>query len=137
MQHDMVTKTKDFLMAEGKVKFAYLFGSMATDSAGPLSDLDLAVYLDGRLNCFTTRLHLMEALAKKLASERFDLVVLNQAPVVLQFEVIKHGIVLKEDKPRRITFETQVLREYLDYGYLRQVQHEALKQGLRRMAAHG
>jgi len=93
--------------------------------------------LDGRLNCFTTRLHLMEALAKKLASERFDLVVLNQAPVVLQFEVIKHGIVLKEDKSRRITFETQVLRAYLDYGYLRQVQHEALKQGLRRMAAHG
>jgi predicted nucleotidyltransferase len=110
---------------------------MANGSTGPLSDLDIAVYLDGRLNSFTAKLHLMEALAKKLASEQFDLVVLNQAPVVLQFEVIKHGKVLKEDKPRRITFETQVLRAYLDYGYLRQVQHESLKQGLRRQAAHG
>jgi predicted nucleotidyltransferase len=137
MMHDIVAKTKDFLMAERKVKFAYLFGSMANGSTGPLSDLDIAVYLDGRLNSFTAKLHLMEALAKKLASEQFDLVVLNQAPVVLQFEVIKHGKVLKEDKPRRITFETQVLRAYLDYGYLRQVQHESLKQGLRRQAAHG
>ncbi len=135
--HDMVTKTKDFFMAERKVKFAYLFGSMANNSTGPLSDLDIAVYLDGRRNCFTTRLHLMEALAKELASERFDLVVLNQAPVVLQFEVIKHGKVLKENKPRRITFETQVLREYLDYGYLRQVQYESIKQGLSRKAVHG
>lgn len=136
--HDLVAKSKDFLMAERKVKFAYLFGSMANNSAGPLSDLDIAVYLDGRLNCFTAKLHLMESLAKKLASERFDLVILNQAPVVLQFEVIKHGKILKEDKPRRITFETRVLREYLDYDYLRQLQYDSLKQELRRQAAaHG
>jgi hypothetical protein len=133
----MMAQTKDFLMAESKVKFAYLFGSMANGSIGPLSDLDIAVYLDGRLNSFTTRLHLMEALAKKLGSEQFDLVILNQAPVVLQFEVIKYGKVMKEDKPRRITFETQVLREYLDYGYLRQVQCDALKHDLIRQATHG
>ncbi len=137
MMHTLVALVKDFLITEKRVKFAYLFGSMANASNGPLSDLDLAVYLDGRLNCFVTRLHLMEAMAKKLASERFDLVVHNQAPVVLQFEVIKSGKVLKEDKPRRITFETQVLREYLDYGFFRQVQYDSLKHDLTRQAARG
>jgi predicted nucleotidyltransferase len=134
---DVAATVKEFLAVEHKVKFAYLFGSTARNAAGPLSDLDVAVYLDGRVDFFTTRLLLMESLAKRLGTEKFDLVVLNNAPVVLKFEVLKNGRLLKEDRPRRVLFETQVLQEYLDSAYLRQVQNAYLKDSLQRRDVHG
>ena len=129
---DKVETVKVFLAAERRIKFAYLFGSLANGNAGPLSDLDLAVYLDGRLDCFTWRLKLMEALAGVLKTENFDLVVLNNASTVLKHEVISDGIVLKDDKPRRVTFETRVLREYLDTAYFREVQINYLKEQIKK-----
>jgi predicted nucleotidyltransferase len=113
------------------VKFAYLFGSMASGKAGPLSDLDLAIYLDRRLDSFKYRLQLMERLARLLKSEKFDLVVLNSAPVVLKYEVVKNGIILKDDRPKRVMFETAVLQEYLDTAYLREVQHEYVQRQIK------
>jgi len=135
----LVTTTDlvDFFASESQVKFAYLFGSRARSAAGPLSDIDLAVYLDGRVNFFTKRLALMEALAKKIRTENFDLVVLNQAPPVLRYEVIKTGIVLKEDKIRRILFETEVLRTYLDTIPMRKIQNQYLKSSLQKKAGNG
>lgn len=127
-----------FFTSESRVKFAYLFGSLANGGAmGPLSDLDLAVYLDGRVNFFTNRLTLIESLAKKICTENFDLVVLNQAPLVLRYEVIKNGIVLKENKPRRIMFETEVLRTYLDTAPMRKIQYQYLKASLKKEAGYG
>jgi predicted nucleotidyltransferase len=124
------SSVKEFLASEKTIKFAYLFGSMARNDDGTLSDLDLAVYLDGRVDSFSCRLKIMETLAKKIGSEKFDLIVLNNASVLLRHEVVKEGIVLKEDRPRRVMFETQVLREYLDTAYLRQVHREYLKESL-------
>ena len=135
--HDLIAAIKEILCAENMVKFAYLFGSLAHNKAGRLSDIDVAVYLDGRVDFFTTRLLLMESLAKRLRSERFDLVVLNRAPLVLKFEVIKYGIVLKEERSRRVIFETRVLREYLDSAYLRTIQRDYLKESLRRSHTNG
>jgi predicted nucleotidyltransferase len=104
---------------------------VASGATGPLSDLDLAVCLGGRINLFKARLCLSEALAKALKSEKFDLVVLNSATLVLKHEVIKNGIVLKEDRSRRILFETQVLREYLDTSYLRNVHYQYMRQQIK------
>ena len=131
------TKLVDFFASESQVKFAYLFGSHAHGAAGPLSDIDLAVYLDGQVDFFTTRLTLMVSLAKKIRTENFDLVVLNQAPPVLQYEVIKTGVILKENKPRRVMFEAAVLRTYLDTIPMRKIQNQYLKDSLQKKAGHG
>ena len=45
------------------VKFAYLFGSQARENTGPLSDIDIAVYVDKRNNLFSFRLLLQEEIA--------------------------------------------------------------------------
>jgi uncharacterized protein len=134
---EKVEVAKAFLAGERKVKFAYLFGSLASGNSGPLSDLDLAVYLDGRLDPFIYRLKLMEALAKVLKTEHFDLVVLNNAPVVLKHEVIKDGIILKDDRSRRVMFESLALREYLDTAYLREVQRGYLREQIKRGSFFG
>lgn len=129
---ETVDALRAFLTTEGRVKFGYLFGSLAHGNAGPLSDVDVAVFLDGRLDFFTFRLKLMEAMTKVLKTENFDLVVLNKAPVVLAHEVISGGIILKDDRPRRVIFESRVLREYLDTAHLRDVQRSYLKEQMRR-----
>lgn len=120
-----------------QVKFAYLFGSQARGNAGPLSDVDVAVFLDRRLSCFEWRLRLMEQLAQVLETERLDLVVLNDASPVLRYEVIREGQVIKEDKKKRVEFETRALAEYLDTAFLRKEQRAYLKQQLTRSDIHG
>lgn len=127
MDNQIIEKIKTFLAADRRVKFAYLFGSAAKGMAGPLSDLDIAVYLDGRIDRFDYRLKLMESLARAIKTERFDLVVLNDATPLLCHEVIKDGIVLKEDRPRRVMFEVYAMREYLDTAYLREVRCRYIK----------
>ena len=137
LKPDLIDMLREFMAAEKLVQFSYLFGSVARQTAGPLSDIDIAVYVDARVNIFKRRLTLMEALAKKIGSERFDLVVLNVAPVVLKYEVIKNGIVLKEDRPRRVVFESRVLREYLDSAHMRAIQYQYLKESLLRSGTNG
>ena len=73
----------------------------------------------------------MEALAKVLKTEKIDLVVLNNSPIVLTHEVIKAGIVLKDDRPRRVMFESRALRDYLDTAYLREVQRGYLREQIK------
>jgi hypothetical protein len=95
------------------------------------------VYLDGRVDLFATRLRLMASLAKRIRTEKFDLVVLNEASPVLRYEVVKGGLVLKESKARRVLFETEAMRSYLDTAPLRAVQRQYLKASLRKEAVHG
>ncbi len=125
------------LEKDRRVKFAYLFGSRARGQAGPLSDTDVAVYLDRRINARTYRLYLMEKLAKALRTDHLDLVVLNQAPPLLRHEVIKYGRLLKDDAARRIPFEAEVIRECLDTAYLRQIQRLALGEEIKRGIVFG
>ncbi|MDO3376772.1 type VII toxin-antitoxin system MntA family adenylyltransferase antitoxin [Geoalkalibacter halelectricus] len=111
-----------------QVKFAYLFGSHARGDAGPLSDIDVAVYLDRRLDPFRFRLSLLESLAHRLGTERFDLVTLNDASPLLRYEVVRQGVVIKENRQRRIPFEVRALSEYFDTEHLRKTQREYLKE---------
>jgi hypothetical protein len=59
VNNSLLDVIKNFLANTRVVKFAYLFGSHARGNAGPLSDVDLAVYLDNRMNLFSARLSLL------------------------------------------------------------------------------
>jgi predicted nucleotidyltransferase len=62
---------------------------------GPLSDIDLAIYVDNQLDLFSIRLRLLDELSRLLKDHPFDLIILNTAPLMLQYESIRQGIVLK------------------------------------------
>ncbi|MBE9485923.1 MAG: nucleotidyltransferase domain-containing protein [Desulfuromonadales bacterium] len=70
-------KINSLLAQAPHVQFAYLFGSCARGDTGPLSDIDIAVYLGGRVAPFDYRLRLIESLAQALGTEHFDLVTLE------------------------------------------------------------
>lgn len=125
-----INQLKAVLAEIPRVKFAYLFGSQARGDTGPLSDMDIAVYVDRRMDFFRLRLILLESLAQRLSTDRFDLVVLNDASPLLKYEVVRQGVVIKENRQRRIPFEVRTLSEYFDTEHLRKTQRQYLKEKL-------
>ena len=123
----LLEKLQEVLRAEPMVKFAYVFGSVVAGSRGPLSDIDVAVYCDARADYLSFRAALMERLVRGLGMENVDLVVLNNAPAELRYSVILGGRIVKEDKARRVPFETATLSEYLDFSPFRDVQSSAIR----------
>jgi uncharacterized protein len=123
----LLEKLQEVLRAEPRVKFAYVFGSVVAGRGGPLSDIDVAVYLDARADYLSLRAALMERLVRGLGMENIDLVVLNNAPAMLRYSVISEGRIVKEDKARRVPFEAATLSEYLDFSPFRDVQSSAIR----------
>ncbi len=110
----------NFFRSIDSVKLAYLFGSIVRGDANELSDVDIAVMLDESLSkkdMFNEELDLISELTHVLKSDKIDLVVLNDAPLLLKYNIIKNGHVLKTNEKKRISFETGVMSRYLDERY--------------------
>ncbi|WP_114279074.1 type VII toxin-antitoxin system MntA family adenylyltransferase antitoxin [Thioalbus denitrificans] len=125
MDGDHLSALSQFLREEPAVLFAYLFGSRARGTHGPMSDFDIAVHLAQNVDLFTFRLQMLEQLNRLLKTDKVDLVVLNDAPLLLRHRVIRDGRLLKEHHDERVRFESRTLRDYLDSAYLRRTQTRA------------
>ncbi|MEO7493333.1 MAG: nucleotidyltransferase domain-containing protein [Massilia sp.] len=87
----------------------YLFGSHASGHAGPDSDIDLAVLVDGKV----TTLDLWN-LAQELASRAdcdVDLLDLRAASTVMQYQVITNGKRIWEKNSEPALYECYILSE--------------------------
>jgi len=122
---EMISKKPDLkkIFSLYPVKFAYLFGSQARGETGPLSDIDLAVFLDPNLDKdkrFKIRVELISRLLqmyKKEAGE-VDLIVLNDTFNLLAYNIIFDGeVVYNVDETMRIRFESKVMSFYFDREY--------------------
>ena len=99
-----------------EVRFAYLFGSTARGDDGPLSDIDLAVFLDEAADPFETRLSLIDLVTRRLGDDRVDVVVLNTAPVALAGRVLaSRQLLFERDAFARHRYESRVMREFADF----------------------
>jgi predicted nucleotidyltransferase len=112
------TQIQEYLAGKDAIVAAYLFGSAAMEQAHPLSDLDFALLLDASLDeelAFNLRLETMANLAR-LARRPVDVVLLNQAPPLLLFQVFRHGrLIFERDKIVRCLFQMQALNRYYDF----------------------
>lgn len=99
------------------VALAYLFGSRAEGNVGPLSDYDIAALLDRDADHEAIRLHLTRQIrrALQIEAEAVDLVLLNEAPVELAFNVIASGkLICQRDAATRVEYEATVMSRYYD-----------------------
>jgi len=119
------------------ISAAYLFGSQASGTAGPLSDTDVAVLVKpatGVDQRFRLRLELIAQATRLLHTDRVDLIILNDAPILLRHRVIRDGELLVErERTERVRFETATILEYLDTKPLR----AELARGVQRRLAEG
>jgi len=81
---------REALLEDENVMFAYIFGSVARGTAHGLSDVDIAVYL--RDPSTESYLKLLGRLPTRACKE-LD-VVLNTAPPLLRYRIIKEGKLL-------------------------------------------
>jgi len=106
------------------VVFAYLFGSGAAGHLQPLSDVDVAVYLEDGVDAVNARLEAIGAVTAHLGTDEVDLVVLNTAPTALVGRILGSRRVLFDRDPfRRHRFESQALRTFMDW---RIIEHRLL-----------
>jgi predicted nucleotidyltransferase len=116
-----------------EVRAALLFGSQATDSARPDSDIDVAVLLaaDSSKQLTETEIvrRLLGALSCELAADRLDLVILNSAPPALAFQALKHGRVALERDPRDLhRFRVRTYSAHADYEHVERLFRAVTKQ---------
>lgn len=106
----------EYFAQRPEVVAAYLFGSQAEGVARPDSDVDLAVYLDPVPDDdLGYRLDMMED-TRRIAGKDTEIVILNQAPLLLQFQVIQKGIILYERSgEERAYYEMSAVGRYYDY----------------------
>ncbi len=122
------------LFRQHGVLAAYIFGSLARGrdpSRVTLdSDLDLAVLLPWEWTPDERRqaaLSLEHDLWGLFGRGDMDLVVANDAPLILQHRIIRErDILFGRDAPERVGFEWRTFREYLDTQPMRNTRYTAL-----------
>lgn len=99
-----------------KIKFAYIFGSQANGKVLENSDIDIAVYFAEEISPVEDayiRGDIIEE-GKAFFKKDVDIVSLNNASLLLKYEIIHNGIVIK-DHDEVGDFESLALREYFDF----------------------
>ena len=129
---ELLRRLKKALEAK-HIRLAYLFGSYAEGNAASMSDIDVAVLLEGEgRNLSQAYRKTMLAVMDALGSERFDLLLLNNAPLALQFQVISERRTLyARDEQVLNDFEMAVIRKFQDTSRLRKVQERYVRERAR------
>ncbi len=123
------------LFTQSPVNAAYLAGSLSTrTSFGHLTDVDIAILLMEQIKSdqfLDYQLYFFSELAKRLESDSIDVVILNQASLLLKLQVIKYGqILFSRDEKLRVAFETKAVMDYLDFKKYDDIQNQALSRRL-------
>jgi len=101
------------------IVFAYVFGSYAKERSGLLSDFDIAIFINPKIEINKRdkiRFDIKDDIEKFL--KKTDVVVLNEAEPFLEKEVVYDGKVLyaKDDNARR-HYEANAIGRWLDWEY--------------------
>ena len=128
-----LARLRDALDVPG-VLAAYLIGSQARGSAGPLSDVDVAILHDPSLDSrarLDLRLAAVAAAGAALATTEVDVVILNGAPPLLRQRALRDGKLLLDRDPRaRIGFQVRTLNDYVDTEPLRRLRAHQLRRSI-------
>jgi len=111
-----INEIKKILVAMPEVKFAYLFGSYAKETAVSKSDVDIAIFVHENFNLFDAKLKVHHTLEIALNKE-IDIVALNHVKNFnLLKDILDNNILLKDSKDDfRVMFELRKEHEIKDY----------------------
>jgi len=111
------------------VLFAYVYGSCATGTTHPFSDVDIGVYIDPETvdSALAIELDLSLALDKLLEHNiETDVRCLNTLPLNFVGQVLAESILLySRDENSRVDFEVRIRKKYFDFMPVLQGYHKA------------
>jgi len=100
-----------------QVLTVYLFGSYACGRTTPLSDIDIGLLLVDNLpdmDSFRVEMSLQGDFQKIFKTNNIDLVVLNKAPLPVQYNATCGILLFSADEQKRTAFEEYVRKYYID-----------------------
>ena len=101
----------------------YLFGGLAENDVKPLSDLDFGILLSRKLDQGTRlsrHLDLIGLFVDILKTDEIDLVLMNDAPLKIAYEILKTGKLLYcNNEIELINFFEETVKYYLDFKFFR------------------
>ena len=115
------------------VCLAYLFGSEVQCQTTPLSDLDVAVYLD-EPDLAQRKGHyfsLLLELAQVVGNGEVDLVFLNDAPSLFAYQIIIGQLLYSRDEEQRVAFVGRIDAVLGEVGELELALHDLHRDELR------
>lgn len=114
------------------VALAYVFGSVARGTEGPLSDIDIGVLFNANVPKelqSEQEFSLANTIGQTLKRERIDIVNLEKvrSPVLKHRAVFFGHPIFAADDRLRVRFEKQVLEAYEDTKHLRHIAHATMR----------
>ena len=129
---------KNILNEEKDIVLAYLFGSSAREEMASLSDIDIGILFNSRIDSLrkhNLKLKLIGKIASACKVDKIDIVDMEKGSILLKYNIIKHGKILKSaDEDRRVRLETSIISRYLDEKYYLQRHSDMV---LKRIASRG
>ena len=114
---DLIPKALAYLQSRPDILFAYLFGSFGRGKPLPLSDVDIAVYLEEAKDLQEKKMEILGALIDILQTDEIDLVVLNSASLPLRMRILENKKIVADREPSlRHRYESLTMREYFDFS---------------------
>jgi len=135
----LIKKIIEYFGLQDNVAFAYLFGSYAEGKMRTESDIDIAAYVID----LKEEEYLKFKLKYKNELENIfkipvDLILMNSAPPLLNHEIFKNGIILKNDNPSLLSqFRVKNFYFYLDQMYIINRYLESTKEKIRNVMKNG
>lgn len=107
----------EFFKSREEILAVYLYGSYGSEYQTNLSDVDIAVLVSDSVRAdLAYQLDLSAQMADIIREEDIDILILNTASIVMQFEVLSTGKMLFErDHELFCDFLERVLKEYGDF----------------------
>jgi predicted nucleotidyltransferase len=138
LSDEVADRRRAVFAARPAVRAAYVFGSVATERTGNGSDLDLGVVVGEEEWDPSDKVPLIGECMDAARRDRIDLVGLNDAPLVLQFEAVRpNEILYAADDFDSGSFSSTVLRMYGDFQPHLRRQRKAYKRRLLNEGRHG
>ena len=113
-------KLRHYFAKREEISFAFLFGSTANDKTTGISDIDIAVMLDESKisktkNPYGYKAELLAKLISELSFNDIDLIILNEAPLLLKHRIVQSGREIHtKDEKLSTEFRLKVMEQFLD-----------------------
>ncbi len=138
LSDDITDRLRAVFAAHPAVRAAYVFGSVAAGQEWERSDLDLGIVVDDTEWTSSDKVPMITDCMDAARRDWIDLVVLNDAPLVLQFEAVRPNVLLYAAADfDHGTFYSTVLRKYWDFKPHLRRQRKAYKRRLMKEDRHG
>lgn len=103
------------------VEIIYLFGSRASNTENLKSDVDLGIVFNNKLLLkdslilYKELYRIFSNTPSIMSDAELDIILMQQSPIFLQFEIINTGKILFERSSRfRANYEEYIIKQYID-----------------------